>query len=224
MKTKVCLFAAIAAMTATMTSYAATYETTNKVSTAEADGMQTVMIYKGDETATPSSRNIVCVDQATNTFDAQTKFLLKSSAANDEGLYTVLLGGKELKKETFYIGMSEAAGDKPMALITGENGYKDNGNSTYNFGYTATLSSSDKKYNSLIIKTNDGRYMGCANPLNSVTVTGDTTVTIGIQINGVSGEVVNGVLTPKIAGVWLSPRVISNDGTVTSSQQSQTAE
>lgn len=60
MKKLVCLFAAITAMTATITSYAATYETSNYASTDKAVGMETVLIYKGSET--PTIENIVYVD------------------------------------------------------------------------------------------------------------------------------------------------------------------
>ena len=208
MKKIVCLFVATAAMTATMTSYAATYETTNEVSTAVADGMQTVMIYKGDNSVTPSDSNIVYVDQADNTFNAKTKFLIKSSAANAEGLYTVLLGGSKLKKDTFYIGMSETPGDTKMKSV-GSDEYVTDGNKLYNVGYTAEATGA---INSVIIKvTRDNKdvYMGC-NLGTAITTKG--TATVGIQVNGLPS-------VDYIKGIWISPRVISDDGTVTASAE-----
>ena len=199
-------------MFAAVTSYAAGSYTpeSNSAVLDNAAGKSTVLIYEGNGT-TVTADKIVYIDQASRAFQASTKFLLK--AKPKDGIYIVKLGssdGTQTETETFYIGMSDTAGDKPMTLIPGADGYKVKSDGTYDVGYKATLSFGEH-YNSLIIKTNDGKYLGCANPLSGVTVTGDTTVDIGIQINGVSGSVDNGVLTSEIAGVWLSPRTITGN-------------
>lgn len=204
----ICMAAVVSIMVASVTSYAATYETSsdpktdNSVSTDKAERMKTVIIYKGDNNVTPANDNIVYVDQADNTFNAQTKFLLKSNAA--DGIYTVLLGGNERKSDVFYIGMSETLGDTVMDFA-GDDAYgqDESGNQLYNAGYTCTASGT---INSLIIKvTRDGKdvYMGCN--LGTVIST-EGEAKIGIQINGLPRR-------DYIKGVWVSPRtIVENSG------------
>lgn len=200
----ICMAAVVSIMFASVTSYAATYETSsdpktdNSVSTDKAERMKTVIIYKGDNNVTPANDNIVYVDQADNTFNAQTKFLLKSNAA--DGIYTVLLGGNERKSDVFYIGMSETPGDTEMTGVGVEPYVKDE-KQLYKAGYKCDASGT---INSLIIKvTRDGKdvYMGC-NLGTFISTKGDAT--IGIQINGLPRE-------DYIKGVWVSPRTIAEN-------------
>jgi ABC-type Fe3+-hydroxamate transport system substrate-binding protein len=64
-KQLICMAAAVSMMFAAVTSYAATYETSsNAVTTSDATGMKTVLIYKGVAATTPGNDSIVYVDQA----------------------------------------------------------------------------------------------------------------------------------------------------------------
>lgn len=197
---------------ATVTSYAATYETNSSdaslagsVSTPQAADKTTVLIYKGAQTDSATARNIVYIDEVADTFTAETKFLIKSSAAANEGLYTVSLGDGSgtVIYDTFYIGMGEASGDLPMNRIAGAEGINeitaDNGSKSYNIGYTVTVDLDG--YKSIIIKTKSGQYMGLNFPIDGLTGSGNALY--GIQINGVATE--DGIL-----GVWLSSKEIAN--------------
>lgn len=203
MKKLVCLFAAITAMTATITSYAATYETSNNASTDKAVGMETVLIYKGSET--PTIENIVYVDQASSPFTAATKFALKADAANNEGLYTVKFGKSDgtNQSDLFYIGMTEIPDTDTKMTFFGSETVADG--ITYNVGYKATASG---KINSVIIKATENSktvYMG-VNLKTSIDTGGEAE--IGIQIEGLPS-------VEYVEGIWLSARTITEnaDGT-----------
>lgn len=201
-KQLICMAASAVMIFASLTSYAATYETSKEVSTDLVKGMKTVLIYKGAAADSATRKNIVYIDESTETFDVATKFIIKGLAAA-EGCYTVRFSDGQSGRvvtDKFYIGMSEAAGDLPMNKIAVDGSVK-NEDSTYNIGYTADINLSNT-YNSLIVKTKDGRYLGCANPLTGIQTTGPATAKIGIQINGVSS-------LDEIEGVWLSPRGIN---------------
>lgn len=206
-KSLICVAAVAAMMCTAVTSYATgSYSpTNNSAAFTEAEGKSTVIIYKG--TDSPTSDNIVYVNQASGVFGAATDFLLKDNAA--EGVYTVKFGGSDesASASTFYIGMIDAINDIELNMIDGENGYKavvDNDVTTYNIGYTATNVDLSKGYQSIIIKKGEN-YMGCEIPSK---LSGGGTVNIGIQINGVSGTLNGTTLTPEIDGVWLSTRGI----------------
>lgn len=206
-----CMMAATAMLFATVKSYAAgSYDTTDNVATfSDAAGKRTVLIYKGNVNDSATSENIVYVDQASNTFEASTQFLLKNTKANgiEDGIYTVKFGsidGTAATASTFYIGMINTGSDVELQMITGQDGYYEVGGK-YNIGYTATVDIS-KGYQSIIIKKTDGLYMGCTIP--SI-LTGTGLANIGLQINGVNGTLDEGMLIPEIAGVWLSTRGIN---------------
>lgn len=192
---------AAAVMIISATSYAAGSYDIDKsaASFSAAEGKNTVLIYEGTGDAT--SDNIVYVNQAANPFTAKTNFLLKANPL--DGVYTVKFGSTmgTASADTFYIGMSPAAGDLEMTKISDESGYIKIDENKYNIGYTVDISLNDT-YNSLIVKTKAGKYLGCANPLTDIKTTGQATAKIGIQINGVSS-------LDEIAGVWLSPRGIN---------------
>lgn len=199
------LFVIVTAISASLTTYAATYDVGNFASSDLAEGKETVLIKRGESTADVTNDSIVYINQAATTFDAQTQFMLKSSAKTQEGLYTVMLGSStgSVVYDTFYIGMSNTVGDEPMTAISEENGgiaeIEDaDGIKTYNIGYTATVSGS---FRSVIIKAvvdDEDVYMGRNLETN---ISGDGSVTLGIQINGVPTK-------DTIKGVWLSPRTI----------------
>lgn len=199
-KQLICMAAVAAVMLSAVTSYAATYNSDNSVSTSMADGKQTVLIYKADDAqATPTESNIVYVDQANSVFSGETSFLIKDSA--EDGLYKVLFGGGELKTDLFYIGMSNAVGDIPMEYAGSmEYGKDSEGKPLYNMGYKANATGS---INSLIIKVkkdDQDVYMGC-NLGTFISTEGEAEV--GIQINGLPS-------TDYVKGIWLSPRTISD--------------
>lgn len=200
-KSLICITAAAVMMFATVTSYAAgSYDTqNNEASFDAAEGKSTVLIYKGDTNTTPTSENIVYVDQATSPFNASTNFLLKADPT--DGAYTVKFGSSDgtSAETSFFIGMIDTDKDVQLTKIDGKDGYKevvDNGGTTYNIGYKATIEI-ENGYKSLIIKKGDS-YMGCALPS---TFSGKGNAEIGIQINGASS-------LDEIEGVWLSIRGI----------------
>lgn len=198
-KSLICMTAAAAMMFATVTSYASSYDTQkNAASFDEAAGKTTVLIYKGNA-ATPTAGNIVYVDQATSPFNASTNFLLK--AGPTDGEYTVKFGSSDgtSAETSFFIGMIDTDKDVQLKKIDGTDGYKevvDNGVTTYNIGYKATIDI-ENGYKSLIIKKGNS-YMGCTLPS---TLSGSGSAEIGIQINGASS-------LDEIEGAWLSIRGI----------------
>lgn len=200
-KSLICTMTLAAMLFSAATSYAATYDSEgDKVTTASAANKKAVIIVKGGTDTVPTGDNIVYVNQANSTFNAETEFLIKNSDADMDGLYTVMLGGGTVPvKETFCIGMSEDAGDLPMTLIPGASGYTENTDGSKNYGYSATAKAGTV-YQSVIVKCN-GVYRGKSIP--NMTNGGE----VGIQINEVKS-------TDSIEGVWLSTRSISG-GTVT---------
>ena len=216
-KRLICMAASAVMIFASLTSYAATYETSKEVSTDQAQDMKTVLIYKGAAEDSATRKNIVYIDEATGTFDAATKFIIKSLAAA-EGYYTVRFSdgqGGAVVTDEFYIGMSEAAGDLPMTRIRGLQGNnivtEEGKEPYYNLGYTVTADLAD--YHSIIIKTKDGTYMGLSLPIEGLTGTG--TAVYGIQINGAES-------TDSIKGVWLSKRVITSGETIRDNSNTDT--
>lgn len=198
MKKSVVFMAAAAATLFTfVTSYAATYDSSDRYVTSDiASGKSTVLIIKGN--TEPTDDSIVYINQSDSTFDAQTEFFLKNDAG--EGMYTVSFGdatGNPVR-EIFYIGVENAqySGDVLMSLIEGDSGYYEDGD-VYNIGYKATVSIGT--YRSVIIKKSNGSYMGCSLP---TVLSGTGIAEIGIQINGVSS-------LNDISKVWLSTRTIN---------------
>lgn len=202
-KTLTCITALAAMLSAAATSYAATYDSNqNQVTTTAPVNKEAVIIIAGEASDTPTESNIVYLNQADTSFSGSVDFLIKSSPA--DGVYTIMFGGDDgVSSETFRIGMNEKAGDVVMTAIEGENGVAavtdDQGKTTYNIGYTATAKLGN--YNSIIIKTADGTYMGCSLPTPNME--GDGATTLGIQINGVES-------TSDIETVWLSTRTVDD--------------
>ena len=201
-KSLICVAAVAAMMCTAVTSYATgSYSpTNNSAAFTEAEGKSTVIFYK--VTDSPTSDNIVYVNQASGVFGAATDFLLKDNAA--EGAYTVKFGGSTDTPETstFNIGMTNSETDVKLEQIDGALGYSF-ANEKYNIGYKGTVDLS-KGYKSLIIKKGN-TYMGCQVPTG---LNGTGSAEVGIQINGVSGTLNDTTLTPEIDGVWLSTRGI----------------
>lgn len=210
-KQLICMASSAAMVFASLTSYAATYDTSNKVSIDIADGKKTVLIYKGDVTDSATRKNIVYIDEAADSFAAQTDFMIKN-LASPEGLYTVKLKGETgtVVTDSFYIGMAEGEGDVPMALAGSAAVTGADGKTTYSVGYTAN---SAGPIGSFIIKVSDENgntvYKGSNVGIN---ISGESDVKVGIQINGLPG-------TDYVKGIWISPRVIEN-GTLQSAPAS----
>ena len=205
-KSLICMTAVAAMMFATVTSYASgSYETgNNSASFDAAEGKSTVLIYKGDTDIAPTSDNIVYVNQASGAFSAGTSFMLKANP--DDGLYTVRFGDSDGIVDTisFYIGTIDISNDVALTMIAGTDGYKEV-DGKYNIGYTSDSLDLSKGYKSIIIQKSDDSYLGCTIP---TTLSGEGTITVGIQINGVAGTLEGETLTPEIKGVWLSTRSI----------------
>lgn len=197
-KSLICVAAVAAMMCTAVTSYATgSYSpTNNSAAFTEAEGKSTVIIYKG--TDSPTSDNIVYVNQASGVFGAATDFLLKADV--EEGAYTVKFGGSADTPltSTFNIGMTNSETDVKLEQIEGTSGYIAV-DGKYNIGYKGTVDLS-KGYKSLIIKKGD-TYMGCQVPTG---LNGTGSAEIGIQINGVSS-------LDEIVGVWLSTADITTE-------------
>lgn len=187
-KRMICVVA-IASMLCASSAFAATYDSENKsVTTDTASDKMTVMIVQGDATIPATEGNIVYINQANDTFGAAANFIINGGV--EDGAYTVYMnsmGGKTAAKETFYVGMNEAAGDWEMSEI-GRDEVSDDSKTYYNIGYKATLPIDN--YKSIIVKTTDGTYSGYSLP---ITLNGEGVAVLGVLIKGVPNNTIDKV-------------------------------
>ena len=149
---------------------------------------QTVLIAEGKYDGEIEPGKIVYVDQATSTFDAATKFMLKRNSQDkqsvNDGVYTIILGSEEQDaiRNTFYVGMTDSTNDVVLTRIPGNDGETTNANGTKNIGYKND--SITGTFTAVVIKTGDVYY---GVKLNADTITVDN-ASVGIQINGITDD------------------------------------
>lgn len=185
MKKTIVLAALLAAMSAGTTSFAATeYDSTQKsVSNTEQSSYKTVLISKGNKDDAVTDENIVYVNQADNTFDAATSFLLKSGVT--DGVYTLRFGGStgECVPKEFAIGVGIEGYDTKL----NEKGKVINSNGKYSYGFVTSDSGVSLTNNAIILVKIDGDVL--AYPMsNNVTLTGGANVKLGVQIDDIENE------------------------------------